>query len=162
MVCILLPLPSWDVNDGSGTEELTACYWTRRTIITSVLTNPLRGAVLNRVSPIIALLFHHPIYVIITFHLLIISFCQAVSSISNFPIGWNLPVFLISSLCRHYSVHLDVISLNISCRIKLPIFPLCCFLQSLTICLFRYEYYLRRPNLALRQSDNSDRVPVRA
>jgi hypothetical protein len=62
-----------------------------------------------------------------------------------------LTVFLISSLCRHYSVQLDLFSPNISCRITLSTFLLCSFLQSLIICLFRYEYYLRPPNLALRQ-----------
>jgi len=129
-------LPSWDVNSRSGTQELTACYGTKRTIIASVLTNPLRGAVLNQVNPIHTHFTFSRSILIITFHLLIKSFCQVTSSLSNFPIGWNLSVFLISSLCRHYSVHLDLISLNVSWRITL-IFPLRCFLQFLIICLFR-------------------------
>ena len=62
------------------------------------------------------------------------------SFLSNFPIGWNLSVFLISSLCRaiqRSSPPSWFISLNISWRIKLSSFPLCCFLQFLIICLFR-------------------------
>ena len=128
-VYIFLPLPSWDVNSRPGTQDLTACFWTRRAIITSVLTNPLWGAVLNQVSPIHSHLNLSRSILITKFHLLIISCCQAVFSLSNFPMGCNLPVFLSSSLCRRYSVHLDLISLNISCRIKLSIFPLRCLLQ---------------------------------
>jgi len=68
-VYILLPLPSWNVNSRSGTQELTACYWTRRTIITSVLTNELRGAILNQVNPIRTHLTFSTSILIITFHL---------------------------------------------------------------------------------------------
>lgn len=146
-VWILLPLPSWDVNSRSGTQELTACYGTRRTIIKSVLTSPLRGAVLNQVSPI---------HTHLTFSTSI--FNNNIPPFNNILLPSGLFSFKLSDMLEFASISyfVTVQALQRSSSFNQPKY----FVQNkiigfpfrlfLIICLFRYEYYLRRPNLTLR------------